>query len=333
LTGSPNFGQSRRPKNNYGGQQLKLIGVTGANGKTTTSCLIAGILTAAGHRVGMWGSLGFLDGRAVVPIAKPKLTADRLTSVLARMAQNDCAYAVVEVSRRALDRLSIADVRFDAVCVTNIVRNSVNYRLADEGFAVFNADDPGSAKQISTLDGPVLTVGINKPAEIMAVPVEQHMSEQTFLLSAGSETAAVRTQMIGVHHIYNCLTAAGVGLTLGIDLTMVVRGLESIGHVPGRLERIECGQPFGVFVDYARNARALAGALRTLRSLTRGRLICVLDSVADRTTEIRRALSAARPGDCVLIAGRGRPTRQMLPDDCEVAKEWLYDEREEVVSG
>ena len=164
---------------------MKLIGVTGANGKTTTSCLIAGILTAAGHRVGMWGSLGFLDGRAVEPTNGARLTPETLTSVLARMAQNDCACAVVEVSRRALDRLNIADVRFDAVCVTNIVRNSVNYRLVDEGFAVLSADDPGSAERISTLDGPLLTVGIHKPAEIMAVPVEQHVSEQTFLLQRG----------------------------------------------------------------------------------------------------------------------------------------------------
>jgi UDP-N-acetylmuramoyl-L-alanyl-D-glutamate--2,6-diaminopimelate ligase len=113
----------------------------------------------------------------------------------------------------------------------------------------------------------------------------------------------------------------------------VIRGLESVGHVPGRLERIECGQPFGVFVDYARTARALASALGTLRQVTPGRLICVFDAVADRQTEIRRALSAARPGDCVLIAGRRRMTRPAPSDDGEVARDWLYSRHEEAISG
>ena len=120
----------------------------------------------------------------------------------------------------------------------------------------------GSAAYLRRLDGPVLTVGIQTAAEITAMPVEQCLSEQTFLLTAGSETVPVRTQMIGTHHIYNCLAAAAVGLAYGIELTTVVRGLESVGHVPGRLERIECGQPFGVFVDFAHTPDALAGVLR-----------------------------------------------------------------------
>ena len=101
--------------------------------------------------------------------------------------------------------------------------------------------------------------------------------------------------MIGVHHIYNCLTAAGVGLTLGIDLTTVVRGLESIGQVPGRLERIECGQPFGVFVDYARNARTLRRRAEKLCGLSRrdGLFACWTRS---RTAKLRFAVRSPRLG-------------------------------------
>ena len=131
----------------------------------------------------------------------------------------------------------------------------------DEGFAVLNADDAGSAGLPAHLDCPTLTVGIRHAAEITALPLEQCTSEQTFLLTAGSETVPVRTEMIGTHHIYNCLAAAAVGLAYGIELTTVVRGLESVDYVPGRLERIECGQPFGVFVDFAHTPDALTGVL------------------------------------------------------------------------
>ena len=113
------------------------------------------------------------------------------------------------------------------------------------------------------------------------MPVEQFASEQTFLLTAGNDTVPVRTRMIGTHHIYNCLTAAAVGLTYGIDLMAVVRGLEAVDYVPGRLQRVECGQPFGVFVDYAHTPDALAASLRALRQVTAGRLICVFGAGGD----------------------------------------------------
>jgi len=389
LAGSPN-------------RQLKLIGVTGTNGKTTTSCLIAGVLSAIGHRVGVLGTLGYLDGRIVEESTHTTPPPERLASLLSRMVCNGCTHAVMEVSSHALDQSRVAGLEFDAACVTNVTHDHLDYHatlseyrqakakifdhLNIEGFAVLNADDPGSAEFLRRHAGPALTIGIDSPAEITAVPVEQFASEQTFLLTAGSETVPVRTQMIGRHHIYNCMAAAAVGLAYGIELTTVVRGLESVGHVPGRLERIECGQPFGVFVDFAHTPDALTGVLKTVRQVTTGRLICVFGAggqrdsqkrplmgravekaaniailtndnprhedptaifrdvlagfvnrdtvqvIPDRATAIHRALSLAEPGDCVLIAGKGHETCQIigndrLPlDDREVAREWLYAE-------
>ncbi len=183
--------------------------------------------------------------------------------------------------------------------------------LADEGFAVLNADDPGSAGYLRQLDGPVLTVGIEAAAEITATPVEQCLSEQTFLLTAGSETVPVRTQMIGTHHIYNCLAAAAVGLAYGIELTTVVRGLESVGHVPGRLERIECGQPFGVFVDFAHTPDALTGVLKTLRQVTAGRLICVFGAGGERDRQKRPLMGrAVEQGADVAILTNDNPRHE-----------------------
>ncbi len=383
-------------------RQLKMIGITGTNGKTTTSCLIAGVLSAAEYRVGVLGTLGYLDGRIVEESTHTTPPPERLAPLLARMVRNGCTHAVMEVSSHALDQSRVAGLEFDAACVTNVTHDHLDYHanlseyrqakakifdyLNIEGFAVFNADDPGSAELVRRHAGPALTVGIDSPAEIMAVPVEQFISEQTFLLSAGSETVPVRTQMIGRHHIYNCLAAAAVGLAYGIELTTVARGLESVGHVPGRLERIECGQPFGVFVDFAHTPDALSGVLKTLRQVTAGRLICVFGAggqrdrqkrplmgravekaasiailssdnprhedplaiirevlagfvnpgtvqvISDRTSAICMALRMAEPGDCVVIAGKGHETCQIIGDqrlphdDREVARECLYEE-------
>ena len=127
-----------------------------------------------------------------------------------------------------------------------------------------------SQELLAAVDTPALTIGIDCAAEISATPVEQTLTDQTFLLSAGSETIPVRTTLLGQHNIYNCLFAAAVGFGYGMDLTAIARGLESIECVPCRLERIECGQPFGVFVDHAREPDSLGQALKTLRPLTPG---------------------------------------------------------------
>ena len=268
LAGNPSF-------------KLKLIGVTGTNGKTTTSCLIASVLLKAGYRVGVAGTLGYFDGQEIEPATHTTPPADTLAPLLARMVANECSHATLEVSSHALAQSRIAGVRLDVACVTNVSRDHLDYHaslldyrlaksklldyLAPEGFAVVNADDAIAAGYLRHFAGPALTIGIRKPAEITAMPLEQFPSEQTFLLTAGSETVPVRTRMIGTHHIYNCLTAAAVGLTYGLDLATVVRGLEAVDYVPGRLQRIECGQPFSVFIDYAHTPDALAGSLQALR--------------------------------------------------------------------
>jgi UDP-N-acetylmuramoyl-L-alanyl-D-glutamate--2,6-diaminopimelate ligase len=384
-------------------QQLKLIGVTGTNGKTTTSCLIAGVLHAAGYRVGLLGTLGYFDGDTAEDATHTTPPADRLATLLARMVRNGCTHAVMEVSSHALDQCRVAGMTFDAACVTNVSRDHLDYhptiqdyrlcksklfdRLAPEGFAVLNNDDIVASSYLPQVDGPALTVGIHSPAEITATLIERVSSEQMFLLTAGNETMPVCTRMIGTHHIYNCLIAAAVGLAYGLDLPTVVRGLENVKHVPGRLERIECGQPFSVFVDFAHTPVALTACLQTLREVTAGRLLCVFGAggerdrekrplmgqaveqaahvavvtsdnprgedphaiidgilsgfedptaavvIPDRREAIQWALGNARPGDCVLIAGKGHENYQVLAqenipfDDREIVRQWLYEVR------
>jgi UDP-N-acetylmuramoyl-L-alanyl-D-glutamate--2,6-diaminopimelate ligase len=107
---------------------------------------------------------------------------------------------------------------------------------------------------------------------------------------AGNETVPVRTAMIGDHHVASCLSAASVGLVMGIDLTTVARGLEAVDRVPGRLDRIECGQPFGVYVDCADTADRLAVCLKTLRQVTEGRVLCVVSCDGPQRREERPLL-------------------------------------------
>jgi UDP-N-acetylmuramoyl-L-alanyl-D-glutamate--2,6-diaminopimelate ligase len=381
-------------------RQMKVVGITGTNGKTTTSFLVAGILATAGYPTGIIGTLGNFDGDdwQKSPLTTP--SPDKLAAAMARMVRNGCTHAVMEVSSHGLDQGRLAGVSLAAACVTNVRRDHLDYhhtlrdyrltksRLLDylggEGFAVINADDPTSAGYLPTIQSPALTVAMRSQAEITGTLIERYTSEQTFLLSAGSETMPVRTRMIGAHHVYNCLVAAAVGLAFGIDLATVVRGLETVESVPGRLERIECGQPFSVFVDYAHTPDALEGVLDALREVVAGRLICVFGAggdrdrekrplmaravetgadlavvttdnprsedpqaiqdevmsgffnpdaaraIADRYEAIGWALSEARPGDCVLVAGKGHEDYQIIGDvrsdfdDRQVARDWLY---------
>jgi UDP-N-acetylmuramoyl-L-alanyl-D-glutamate--2,6-diaminopimelate ligase len=284
-------------------RRLKVIGVTGTNGKTSTSWLIRGILEAAGCRTGIVGTLENSDGEVVEPADMTTPPAPVLAHWLERMTMAGCSHAVLEISSHALAQARIEGIELNAACVTNVRRDHLdfhntlaNYRqakarifehLAADGFAVLNADDPISAGFVDLVDGPALTVGMISPAEVTAQLIDRDKSEQTFLLSAGNDTVPVRTRMIGDHHISNCLVAAAVGLVYGIDLADIARGIERVEQVPGRMERIECGQPFGVFVDYAHTPDALELSLSTLREVTEGRLICAFGAGGGRDREKR----------------------------------------------
>lgn len=334
-------------------RKLRTIGVAGNFGKTTAGYLIASVLNEAGKTTGMLGSLGYCDGAEVADARwttpPPPVTA----AWLSRMVANGCSHAVVEVSTRGLAESRTAGVKFDACCITNLQRGArrANGRtfddrpaaarwldqLAPEGVLIANVDDAGAAELAATHDGPVVTVGLNAPAELTATLLERHRSEQTFLISFGQEVIPVRTTLLGPHNVGHCLTAAAIGTLYGIRPDVIVRGLESVKELPGRLERIECGQPFGVFLDDARSPTALETCLETLRSTTDGRLRCIYSTTLadasleadfqrvirrwcddaviaqsgsgrERTEAIRRALREAETDDCLLIVGGERAT-------------------------
>ena len=383
-------------------EQMATIGVTGTCGKTVTSMLLTSVLENSRQQVGLISSLGYSDGLKIKAARDTTPSQMEMASWLRQMAVSGCGSAVVEMSSRGLAQRKTTGIGLDAAVLTNIRRDHLdlhgsvkNYRTAKRrifdhlkpgGFAVLNADDAASQELQHELNCPTITVGLHSHAELTATIVEQHRSEQTFLLHAGNETIPVRTSMIGEHHIYNCLAAAAVGLVMGMDLTAIVRGLEEVDYVPGRMERIECGQPYGVFVDCARTPDALAACLKAARKVTRGRVICafgaeatlppemrawlgrvaehgadlpiitsnnprheppleiihdVLDGfdrvakahvMPNRRNAVQWALEQARPGDSIILAGKGEMATELIGsrpqphDDRVIARNWLQQQ-------
>jgi len=275
-------------------RQLKVVGVTGTHGKTTVARLLSSILRTAGGSAGTLDSFGYFDGDEDRPALAAALSAPVLARSLAQISAGGASHAVVEISSRELSQQVLAGVNLDAVCITNVGRRHLdwygsveNYRQAkrrifeymhSDAIAILNADDPTSVAMLSELNQPALTYGMRLPAEITAEVIEQYVNEQLFILSAGDDSVGVRTSLIGDHHVYNCLAAAAMALAYGIELPEIARGLEAVDRLPGRMERVMCGQDFAVLVDAADSPDALRVCLRAARSATSGRVICIYGS-------------------------------------------------------
>jgi UDP-N-acetylmuramoyl-L-alanyl-D-glutamate--2,6-diaminopimelate ligase len=386
-------------------RDLRTIGVTGTAGKTVVSMLIASILEAAGQTAGVMSSLGHSDSVVQRAATGSTPTAPEFADWLRRMATAGCDNGVLEISSRALAQRRTSGIELDCAVLTNIkddhldehntldayhqIQRRIFRLLKPGGLAIVNADDHRCRNLLPKLDAACLTYALHAEADITAQVLERCRSEQVFMIAAGDDTAVVRTQIIGDSHVSNCLAATAVGLSLGLDLTTIARGLESVERLPGRMERLECGQPFGVFVDGAQTPETLAQTIKSLRQVTTGRVLVVAGSptdtpatrramlgrvlergchlpvltsddpgyeepleiahqlldgfqrpgkaqiIPDRAAAIRWALSQAREGDCVLIAGKGDRGGQLLGkkraahDDREVACQWLYSRGEE----
>lgn len=300
-------------------QRLNSIGVTGTDGKTVTCHLVSGILKAAGQNTGLISSIEVNQGNNQTSVPATDLNSPWLAEQLTSMALANCENAVIEVSSIALARRCLAGVEFDVAILTNIRENHLDFhgseanyqraklRLLDKlkpsGLAIVNLDDPKSHFLLNQIDRPVLTIGIKQEADITAKPINCSASEQTFIITAGSDSIPVRTTIIGDQHIYNCLAATAVGLAQGIQIETIAKGLESVGQIPGRLERIECGQDFGVWIDSARSSGQLAHAIRSIRQNTNGKIWCLCSINEKHSPRERQRLGeiAERAADQVII--------------------------------
>jgi UDP-N-acetylmuramoyl-L-alanyl-D-glutamate--2,6-diaminopimelate ligase len=285
-------------------RELRTIGITGSAGKTVTAMLIAAISEAAGQAVGVMSSVGHSDSQAQESAQSATPSAEAFASWLTRMQTAGCETAVLELSHQALAERRTSGIELDAAIVTNVHAAAVadaagsNARgkmiprifehLKEGGLGIVNADDHRCRRLLTEVPA-ALTYGLYAEADVTARVIERHASEQTFLLCAGSDVAPVRTRMIGDAHVSNCLAAAAVGLASGIELPTIVRGLEAVERVPGRMERLECGQPYSVFVDGADTAERLTRSIKTIREVTPNRVFVVFGG-SERRAPAKNAL-------------------------------------------
>ena len=290
-------------------KSIKLIGVTGTSGKTSTSCLISSMLAESGHSVGLITSLGVFDGEEFHSIATNVMTPIDIAHWIQRCVLNGCTHLVLEVSSQMIAEGTLSGIKLDAVCLTNIKRDNLDYHKTvvhyrrtqfdifkyakKKAIVLCNIDDKVSEAILPFIENPLLTVGMKGMAEIGAMVIESSPYEQTFVVTAGTEAVPFCTKIIGKEHIYNSLLAIGLGIAFSLDLRQIARGIERVETIPNRMERIECGQEFPVFIDSARTTDSLTRTLKTVRSVTQGNLICVFGAGEHHEKERRCQMSQA----------------------------------------
>jgi len=301
-------------------ERIATIGISGSVGKTVATHLVHSILQAAGHSPGRLSSLGSLTGKESQNIPQQEFNPPQLAQQLSDMVINECSHAVIEVSARNLAKRKFEGVALDVAVLTNMRDDDIDFHssrdnfkrsqlrilesLKPNGLAVLNLDDPISHFSVESLTRPVLTFGMHQDANVRGQLLDRLSGEQSFLLIIGSESVPVRTATIGDEHIYNCLCAATVGLALGINIQTIARGLEEGSKLPGRMERVECGQDFGVWIDTAKTPVQLATALRTLKQVSKGKVWCVCSIAEGQTREHRRRMGEIleRTADKVVVS-------------------------------
>ncbi|MFO7156219.1 MAG: UDP-N-acetylmuramoyl-L-alanyl-D-glutamate--2,6-diaminopimelate ligase [Pseudomonadota bacterium] len=298
-------------------RELRLAGVTGTNGKTTTTFLLASILEAAGEKAGILGTVGtFVGGERIANTGLTTPGPLELAAELRRIVDRGCTCAAMEVSSHALEQERVAGLRFAAAAFTNLSRDHLDYhgtmeayfaaksrlfseRLAEEGVAVVNADDPWASR----VGAPrVLRFSLrDRAADIFAHELRISMEGIRMEVKTPSGPLTIRSSLVGEHNAENLLCAVGLALALGVKRQAIEQGLERSAGAPGRLERIE-GKGVTVFVDYAHTDAALAAAIRTLRRLGPARLSVVFGCGGDRDRGKRAPMGeAAAMADRVIV--------------------------------
>lgn len=308
-------------------RRLEAIGVTGTDGKTTTTFLAAAALRAGGRRPGLIGTVAVRVGdedrhneaRATTPEAL------ELHALLAEMVAAGNDAVVLEASSHGLAQGRLRNVRFAAGVVQRVTSEHLEFHKTLEAYraakarlveaaaqVVLNRDDEHFGYFRARAAGPVISYGLHAEADVRADDIEARPDSTSFEVHAGSWRGRVQLQLPGSFNVSNALAALALAETLGIDLGAAAREIEAVRGVPGRMERMEEGQPFGVIVDYAHTADALAKVLRELRPLTAGRLIAVFGSAGERDRTKRPAMGrvAAELADLVVVTDedpRGEP--------------------------
>lgn len=279
-------------------ERLKVIGITGTNGKTTSSFLLETLLAAENKKTGVMGTINYrFDGKEI-PALETTPGPLKVQEILSQMVKADCRYAVMEVSSHALDQNRVSEINFQGALFTNLTQDHLDYHgtlesyfecksrlftgLAGDKFAVLNADDPWGGRLKEKVKGRVITYGIEKESDLAARQVRWERGAAHFDLLWQGEKIKVEIPLIGVHNVYNALGALGAMAGLGFDVKKAAARLKNFGGVPGRLEAVSGGQDFLVFVDFAHTPDGLQNVLASLKPYQKKKLIAVFGCGGDR---------------------------------------------------
>lgn len=304
------FGQPSR--------DLTVIGITGTDGKTTTSFLAAELLRSGGRRPGLIGTVAVDVGDERLSNHDRNTTPEalELQALLARMVKAGNDSVVLEATSHGLALERTRNCRFEIGVVTTVTSEHLelhgtveNYRAAkarlieEAPLAILNADDDSFAYFRDRARDRVLTYAIETDADLRATDLTSHAGGSAFAFVVEGVRHEVRLPMPGRYNVSNALAALAIAHASGVDLAAATEALAHTAGVPGRMERVDAGQPFAVVVDYAHTADSLAKVLQTLRPLTQGRLLAVFGSAGERDPTKRPAMGAvgARLADITIV--------------------------------
>ncbi len=291
---------------------LQVIAVTGTKGKTTTTNLIAGVLTEAGYKVGMTSTINFQVAGLTWTNASKVTTLGPffLQKMLRKMVNEGCTHAVLEVSSHAITQNRIWGINVDTAVITNIGEDHLEYHggfdnyLRTKGLlferlnrskrkpliqkvAILNQDDSHFAFFDQFMADKKFTYGVGA-GSCSAIDVALLPHGSSFVLRVPNHQVEIQLKLPGQFNVYNALAAASVALSNNINVTVIKTALEKASAIPGRFESIDCGQPFTVIVDYAHTTESLRSLLHLYKDLTKGKLYVVFGATGGGRDKAKR---------------------------------------------
>lgn len=330
---------------NHPSRELQLVGITGTNGKTTTTYLVASIADAAGEPVAMTTTVEYRVDKERWKAERTTPEATDMQRILRRAVEAGCRMAVMESSSQAIDLHRCDALQYSVAVFTNLTRDHLDYhgtmenyfatkrRLFDGSlggtprFSVINVDDERGRELGADLEvngARVVRYALEQEADVTATAVEHSLEGMRFLLLTPSGERYLHSPLVGRPHIYNILAATATGLALGYDLEVIARAIETCAGAPGRFERVEHAGDFAVVVDYAHTDDALINVLRTARDVVAagGRVITVFGCGGDRDRSKRAPMgeAAATLSDVVILTSDNPRTENPLQILADVEK-------------
>ncbi len=329
----------KKPEN-----RLKLVGITGTNGKTTVSYLIKSILEKAGKTVGVIGTNEILVGSRPVGIASSTPTTPNsleLHKIFARMLEMGAEYVVMEVSSHALDLHRVHGIKYDVGVFTNLTQDHLDYHKTMENYyeakkklfdissaGVINTDDEYGRKMAEAVPCDCMKVGTGA-AELSARDISVSARGVEFTVDYKGNSYPAKLAISGMFSIYNALCAMGAALSLGIDIKTVLSGLSEAKGVKGRLEPVETNTDYSVIIDYAHTPDGLENVLNAINAFKKGRVITVFGCGGDRDSTKRPVMGeiGTRLSDIAIITSdnpRTENPERIIEDIKKGVKEGSY---------